>query len=98
MEDDRTPINELLKQLHTLGNSSDIAMDMSAQGEYLKIESQIITRIDDRIVYHEAQIAAHGRLDGYVLEGHRENLDYLGTLKGKIMKGVYNINTDTQIR
>ena len=98
MEDNRTPLKELLRQLHILGNSSDIAMDMSAQGEYLKIESQIIMRIDDRIVYHEAQVAAHGRLDGYSLEGHRENLDYLRTLKGKILNGVYNINTDTQIR
>jgi len=76
MEDDRTPINELLKQLHTLGNSSDISIDMSAQGEYLKLESEIITQIDDHIGHH------------------LHSLNQLKDLKGKIMKGVYNIDNE----
>ena len=95
---DRTPLPELLKRLQYIGNTSDIAMDMSAQREYLSIEQQILTYIDERMDYHTSQVAAHHRLDGYVLKGHNEQLTYYGNLKGRIMKGVYNQDNDTYTR
>tara|TARA_R110000744_G_scaffold23221_2_gene58956 strand:- start:466 stop:774 length:309 start_codon:yes stop_codon:yes gene_type:complete len=92
---DRTPLAELLAKLQLIGSTSDIAMDMSAQGEYLNIEEQILTHIDERMEYHTSQVAAHHRLDGYVLKGHNEQLTYFQNLKGRIMKGVYNKDNDT---
>ena len=92
----RTPLAELLTRLQLIGSTSDITMDMSAQSEYLNIEEQILTRIDERIDYHTSQVAAHNRLDGYVLKGHNEQLTYFHNLKGRIMKGVYNKDNDTQ--
>jgi len=46
--------------------------------EYL--ETQGKKKIGDRIFFLEQQIAAGGRLDGYVLDGHKKELEKLKKL------------------